>query len=96
MGRERKPSGLPDERIGASLFRELETNIDGPVSFRPEGVRRVRNVFVALALAIGALILVVAVAGSTDAAIGMTIALLAPVAIFAVISELILWYAETR
>ena len=94
MRHERKPSGLPDERIGGSLLGGLESHIDGHVGFRPEGVRRVRNVFVAMALVIGALVLAVLVAGNTDGAIGMTMALLAPTAIFAVISQLILWYAE--
>lgn len=72
----------------------LQTHIDGPVGFRPDGVRRVRNVFVVLALAIGALVLVVLVGGNPDSAIGMAMALLAPVVIFAVISQLILWYAD--
>lgn len=94
MGRERKPSGLPEERIGGSLLGGLETHIDGHVGFRPEGVRRVRNVFVATSLVIGALVLAVLVAGNTDAAIGMAMALLAPTVVFAVISQLILWYAE--
>ena len=94
MGRSRNPSGLPEERIGGSLLGGLETHIDSDFVFRPEGVRRVRNFFVALALGLGALVLVVLAAGNTDTAIGMTMALLAPVVIFAVISQLILWYAE--
>lgn len=94
MGRQRQPSGLPQERIGGSLLGGLETHLDGPASFRPDGVRRVRNVFVAVSLAIGVLVLVVLAAGNADAAIGMTMALLAPVVIFSLISQLILWHAE--
>jgi hypothetical protein len=95
MGRKRTPpSGLPKDRLGGSLLSGLETHIDGPVGFRPEGVRRVRNVFVALALGIGALVLVVLAAGNPDSAIGMTMALLAPVTVFAVISQLILWSVD--
>ena len=94
VARERKPSGLPEQRIGGSLLGGFESQIDGNVGFRPEGVRRVRNAFVVLALLIGAGVVAVLVAGNTDAAIGMSMALLAPVVIFAVISQLILWYAE--
>lgn len=94
MGRKRNPSGLPEERIGGSLLGGLETHVDSDFDFRPDGVRRVRNFFVALALVLGALVLAVLVAGNTDAAIGMTMALLSPVVIFAAISQLILWYAE--
>jgi hypothetical protein len=47
-------------------------------------------------LAIGSLVLTVLVAGNTDAAIGMAMALLAPVVIVAVIGQLILWFAEAH
>ncbi len=94
MDPRRNPSGLPEERLGGSLLGGLESHFDGNVGFRPEGVRRVRNVFVALAVVIAALMLAVVVGGNTDAAIGIAMALLAPVVIFAVISQLILWYAE--
>lgn len=94
MPRKGPPSGLPEERIGGSLLGGLESQIDGHVGFSAAGVRRVRNTFAVLTLLIGVAVLAVLVFGSWDSGIGMSMALLAPVAICTVISQLVLWNAE--
>ena len=80
MGRGRTPSGLPDRRIGDSALR-------------PDGVRRVRNAFVAISLALGACMAALVLAGDPDFAFGM-LTVFVPTVLFTVISQLILWYAE--
>ena len=74
----------------------LDTQMEGHHVVRLEGVRRVRNTFLVLALIIAALVLAVLLGGNSDAATGMAFALLAPTAVFTAISQFVLWYAEGR
>ncbi len=93
MGRGRKPSGLPDGRIGDSALGGMGSYDHSPVGLRPDGVRRVRNAFAAISLALGACMAVLVLAGNPDFAFGM-LTLVVPTVLFTVISQLILWYAE--
>ncbi len=69
-------------------------SLDGSTGFNPVGVRRVRNTFVVLALLAGVAVLAVLIAGNTDAATGMAYLLFLPPALFALITQFVLWFVE--
>lgn len=95
---DRKPSGLPQERITSSPFGGLEQHfdaLDGSTGFNAVGVRRVRNTFVVLTLLTGAMVLAVLIAGNADAAAGMAYLLFAPPAVLAAITQFVLWFVES-
>ena len=97
MSSDRKPSGLPQERLTSSPFGGLEQHfdvLDGSSGFNAAGVRRVRNTFFVLALLTGAMVLAVLIAGNADAAAGMAYLLFAPPAVLAAITQLVLWFVE--
>lgn len=94
---DRKPSGLPQERITSSPFGGLEQHfdaLDGSTGFSAVGVRRVRNTFAVLTLLAGAMVLAVLIAGNSDAAAGMAYVLFAPPAVLAAITQFVLWFVE--
>lgn len=95
MGRERKPSGLPQERITGSPFAGIDDHITGFRDPNPTGVRRVRNVFIAVAAVTSLLALWLLGTGDIDAAGGVAFILVLPVVVLALIAQLVLWNVES-
>lgn len=94
MPSKRNPSGLPRERIVKQMYLPPNTDLDRHVGSQHEGFVRVRRTLVIVALAVLALVAVLVVTGNTDAASGIAIIMLAPVAFFALLVHVLVVYTD--
>ncbi len=81
MARRGNPSGIPASRIIRPVYGVQEPDIYGRVGNQHEGLLRVRRTLAIVAVLVVALVVVVAVFGSTASASGIAFLMLAPLLI---------------
>ncbi len=96
MAEKKAPSGLPRDRIAGPGYRSGGFPIYDQVGIEHTGVVKVRNSFLAATIAVGLLVVVVAVFGSTDSASGIAVLMLAPVAVFLAIAQAAVWATRPK
>jgi hypothetical protein len=89
VAKDSNPSGLPSDHIATPNLGFSDSVFEGHSTLRPDGIRRIRNFFLVLSLVVGASLLAVLIFGNADSAGGMTIALLAPLLFFLLVSQLL-------
>ncbi len=78
MAADRNPSGLPGNRIVGPIWGPAEHDVDRRVGLQHTGLVRVRRTLLITSGVVAAIVVLVAVSGGTDSAVGIAAILLTP------------------